>query len=151
MLKRRIRILAVTSITIASAALLTFAGATAASASAGPLCSGGGIRACVQVKGSGHTVTNLTGWAWNHTSSAQGEVHVELYTDPYNASPTNGWAGLGFNCSASPIPAGGNSQPCTWPGGTLYFSGNYYVCAAAWQQVSGGYADRGWRCIYVWG
>lgn len=151
MLKRNVRNLAVAGTTIVSAALLTFAGAGAASASTGPTCSAGGIRACVEDTGSGLTVTKLTGWAWNHTSSPQRAVHVELYTDPYNAPPTNGWAGLGWNCSGGTIAAGGNSSPCTWPGGTLYFNQNYYICAAAWQETSsGGYNDVGWRCVYVW-
>lgn len=168
-MSRRICNIAVIAITIVSTAVVIALGATSASASTAPECSGGAPRACIQVFGSGMNVSQVDGWIWNNTSSKLTDAHVELYTALISQGPLAGGgsgsvplygAGNGSgNCGSYNLAPGTNTPNCSGYNFSLYNFYYYeehlavssaYLCAAAWQYANGAYYVKGWRCAYVW-
>jgi hypothetical protein len=152
MLNRKVRNLAVASLTIASAAVLTALGATGASASTNPRCVDSTPRACVQVFGNGTYVADVNGWAWNTTGAKFGKLHIELYIQFQIARPPGGthWAFL-TDCRQFSLPSRHNSAICSYGGNSGGFKtdAHSYVCAAVWQYADGRYHDRGYSCARI--
>jgi hypothetical protein len=148
MLNRKVRSLAVTALTIVSAAVLTALSATGASASTNPRCVASTPRACVQVFGNGTYVQDVNGWAWNTTRAQIDDLHIELYIQFQSPRPPGGthWAFL-MNCGEFNLPGGRNSANCSYSS-SFVTDANAYVCAAVWQYADG-YHDRGYSCARI--
>jgi hypothetical protein len=145
MLNRRVRNFALAAMTISSAFLLAILGATAASASTNPICSGGAPRDCVQIFGNGLQVVQVDGWVWNNTGMFIGSAHIEFYDAPAYQSPNARGSHFLLNCGVFSVNPNSNSILC-YDNAVPQPTGPIDECTASWQDSGSSHFLLGFAC-----